>query len=41
MEDYVTRRQNMATQYIETRPNMDFCEEAVRMLGVWVSKRWW
>ena len=40
-ETYVTRRQNMAAQYISTRPIMDLCERSDQRPGSWVSWRWW
>ena len=37
---YVTRRHNMAAQYIVTRPIMYICERSVWRPGAWVSCRW-
>ena len=37
----VTRRQNMVTQYIATRPIMDICEHSTWRPGAMVSQRWW
>ena len=38
---YVTRRQNMVTQYIAMWRIMDFCERSIRRPGAWVSRRRW
>ena len=37
----VTRRQNMAMQYIVTRPIMELCERSTRRPVVRVSRQWW
>ena len=41
VEAYVMIRQNTFAQYIETRPIIDLCEEAVRRTETRVYKRWW
>ena len=38
---YVTKRQNMAAQYIATRHILYLCERSAQMPGAWVSRRWW
>ena len=37
----VTRRKNMVTQYIATRPILDICERVTRRPGARVSLWWW
>ena len=38
---YITRRQNMVTQYIATRLILDLCERSARSPGAGVSWQWW
>ena len=38
---YITRSQNMVTQYIATRPIIDVYERSNRRLGTRVAQRWW
>ena len=38
---YFTRRKNMVTQYIATRPILDLCERSTQRPGVRISKQWW
>ena len=38
---YITRRQNMAVQYIATRPILDLCERSAHRPGARVPWRWW
>ena len=40
VDTYVSCRQNMTAQYIETRPIMDLCLAADRILGTRVSNQW-
>ena len=40
MEAYVLKRQNTVAQYISTQTIMELLEETVRILGMWVAKRW-
>ena len=38
---YISRRQNMVSQYIVTCPIMDLCLAAERKPGMRLSRRWW
>ena len=38
---YVTRRQNMVTQYTVTRPILDICERSAQRPRAGMSQRWW
>ena len=41
VETYISCRQNMAAQFIVTRPVMDLCLSSERRLVSRVEKRWW
>ena len=41
VETYISRHQNIVSQFNATRPIMDLCLVAERRLGSQVSKRWW
>ena len=38
---YITRKQKMIVQYIETRPILDLCQRSARRPWERVSQRWW
>ena len=38
---YITRRQNMVTQYIAMQPILDLCEQFTQRTGARVSQQWW
>ena len=41
METYVSCHQNTVAQFIVTRPILNLCMEADRILGPMISKWWW
>ena len=41
IEMYTSRRKNMVTKYIATRPIFDLYLEAERQPGARVTRRWW